>query len=135
MAAVVAGSVALPAIGHRKVSGPAVVNVIAGKPTEYAFTLSKSSPLPTSVLFKVTNRGALAHSFKTCTASIESAAVNSCSGKATKSIAPGASASLTVSFRQTGVYEYLSSLPGDAAKGMKGLIGIGVKLRRGLLAK
>jgi plastocyanin len=86
---------------------PPVVSVTAGKPSEFAFTLSKSSGLPGLVTFKVTNRGTLAHAFAVA-------------GAATKILRPGQSALLTVSFEKPGAYEYSSSVQGQAAKGMKG---------------
>jgi plastocyanin len=86
-----------------------VVTVTAGKPTEFAFTLSKSSGLPDLVTFRVTNRGALAHAF-------------AIGGSATRVLRPGQSALLTVSFAKPGSYEYRSSLPGQAGKGMRGRI-------------
>ena len=86
---------------------PPVVNVTAGAPSEFAFTLSKSSGLPGLVTFKVTNRGTLAHAFAV-------------GGAATKILRPGQSALLTVSFERPGAYEYRSSVQGQAAKGMKG---------------
>jgi plastocyanin len=84
-----------------------VVTVTAGKPSEFAFTLSKASGLPGLVTFKVTNRGALAHAFAV-------------GGAATKILRPGQAALLTVSFEKPGTYEYRSSVQGQAAKGMKG---------------
>ena len=84
-----------------------IVTVTAGKPSEFAFTLSKSSGLPAVVSFSVTNRGALAHAFKVA-------------GAATRVLAPGQSTILTVSFARPGIYEYRSSVPGQAAKGMRG---------------
>jgi uncharacterized cupredoxin-like copper-binding protein len=118
-------------------SAPTVVKVTAAKPSEYAFTLSRSSSLPwnagtstSTITFRITNRGTLAHSFKVCTASLEGALVNTCAGKATKPLAPGKAASLTVTFTARGTYEYLSSVPGQAAKGMKGMLGVGVALTK-----
>jgi plastocyanin len=84
-----------------------VVTVTAGKPSEFAFTVSKSSGLPGLVTFKVTNRGTLAHAFAVA-------------GAATKVLRPGQSALLTVTFDKAGTYEYRSSVQGQAAKGMKG---------------
>jgi plastocyanin len=86
-----------------------VVTVTAGKPTEFAFMLSKTSALPALVTFKVTNRGVLAHAF-------------TIGGAATRILRPGQSAVLTVSFAKPGTYEYRSSLPGQAAKGMRGRV-------------
>jgi plastocyanin len=88
-----------------------VVTVTAGKPTEFAFTLSKTSGLPALVTFTVTNRGALAHSFIV-------------GGAATGVLRPGQGAILTVSFEKSGTYAYRSGMPGQAAKGMKGRLVI-----------
>jgi plastocyanin len=88
-----------------------VVTVTAGKPSEFAFTLSKTSGLPGLVTFKVTNRGALAHAFTVA-------------GAATRVLRPGQSALLTVNFGKPGTYEYRSSVEGQAAKGMKGRLVI-----------
>ena len=128
LTALVALGGAAPAVSGNGAHNTAVVKVTAGKPTEFAFTLSKSSALPLSILFKVTNRGTLPHSFKVCTAPIESAPGNKCTGKATGAIVPGGSAALSISYTRSGTYEYLSGLSGQSAKGMKGLIGIGVAL-------
>src|SRR4029078_6305125 len=84
-----------------------LVTVPAGQPSEFAFTLSKSSGLPGLVTFKVMNRGALPHAFTVA-------------GAATKPLRPGQSALLTVNFAKPGAYEYRSSVQGQAAKGMKG---------------
>lgn len=124
-----------PAAGRERAAGATVVKVTAGKPTELAFTLSRSSALPWSsaastLTFQVTNRGALAHRFEVCPTPVASASRNACEGKATRRLAPGQSATLTVAFPKRGTYEYLSSVPGQAAAGMKGLIGIGVALPR-----
>jgi cytochrome c6 len=114
---------------------PAVIAVIAGKPTELAFRLSRSSLLPWSerarkevLTFRVTNEGAQPHDFEVCTAPVKRLAADACPGKATRRLDPGQSAMLTVGFVKRGLYEYLSTVPGDAAGGMKGLIGVGVKL-------
>jgi plastocyanin len=94
------------ASGETRLDAP-VVTVTAGKPSEFAFTLSKSSGLPGLVTFKVTNRGALPHAFTVA-------------GAATKALRPGQSQLLTVNFGKPGTYEFRSSVQGQAAKGMKG---------------
>ncbi len=107
-----------------------VVGVIAGKPSELAFKLSKSSSLPVgSITFTVKNEGASPHDFKVCSAPVATAAHNSCAGKVTKILKPGQSATLTVKFTKKGTYEYLCTEPGHAAGGMKGLIGVGVAVK------
>lgn len=105
-----------------------VVTVTAGKPTELAFTLSKSSSIsPGVVTFKVTNKGALTHTFKVCTTAVTTATTtNSCVGRVTPVLQKGKSATLTITLTK-GAYEYLSTEPKDAARGMKGLLGVGEK--------
>ena len=124
-----------PAAGQGRVAEATPVTVTAGKPSEFSFKLSRSSALPwqgngrsSSVTFKVTNRGELSHRFKICSAPVAEAALVSCNGSSTKLLEPGQSSTLTVVFGRRGSYEYLSSVPGQAAKGMKGLLGIGVNL-------
>src|SRR5262249_15688891 len=71
-----------------------VVSVTAGKPSEYKFTLSRAALLPTTVTFKVTNRGKLPHQFEVCTEPAGTATSNSCFGDTTKVLKPGQSATL-----------------------------------------
>jgi hypothetical protein len=59
---------------------------------------------------------------------VTSKAKNTCTGKVTKTLHPGDTASFTVKITKKGKYEYLCSIPGHAAGGMKGLIGIGVSV-------
>jgi len=94
------------------------VVVTAGKPSELAFTLSKKSVPAGTVVFTVTNKGTLSHTFKLCS-SAKGGKANACAGKVTKLITPGHSAVLTVALKK-GTYEYLCTVPGHAAAGMKG---------------
>lgn len=106
-----------------------VVSVTAGKPTELGFKLSKTSKLPNgTVTFKVTNAGVAFHDFKICTIPIPvpAGAMNSCTGKGTKVLHHGQSATLTVKFTAPGLYEFLCTVTGHAAAGMKGILGVGV---------
>lgn len=101
----VALAIALPvAAGASKAT---VVNVTAGKPSELKFTLSRRSSAKGVVTFKVTNKGALEHDFRI-------------SGKATKKLKPGTTATLRIIFKKGGKFPYLCTLPGHAAAGMKG---------------
>jgi uncharacterized cupredoxin-like copper-binding protein len=110
---------------RQSAAGPTTILVTAGKPSENKFTLSKTSAIPAGkLIFKVTNKGKLDHGFAVCTAPSSSAKANSCTGKSTKSLAPGRSATLTVTVASAGKYEYLSKLPGQAAAGAKGLLSI-----------
>jgi uncharacterized cupredoxin-like copper-binding protein len=116
------------ATGHAGSPTSTIVTVTAGKPSEYKFTLSKLALLPSTVTFKVTNRGKLPHQFLVCTEPSGTTIANSCFGDSTKILKPGQSATLTVTFTKKGTFEFLSGTPGQAAKGMKGMIGIGVTL-------
>jgi uncharacterized cupredoxin-like copper-binding protein len=95
------------------------VNVTAGKPGEFTFTLQKPSVPRGTVLFKVTNAGNVPHNFEVCKSN-KGGSANSCKGKVTRLISPGASATLTVVFVLKGTYEYLCTVTGHAIAGMKG---------------
>jgi uncharacterized cupredoxin-like copper-binding protein len=87
------------------------VTVSAGKPSEFAFKLSKAT-IPTGVVhFKVTNNGAIAHDFKIA-------------GKKTKILSPGQSQTITVTFEKAGSFRYLCTVTGHAAAGMKGVLRV-----------
>lgn len=111
------------------------IRVVAGKPSEFRFKLSKSSLIrPGVVVFKVTNAGVAPHSFKICVRKAKSAKANACKGKVTKVLKKGKSATLTVKLGK-GKFEFLCAVPGHAAAGMKGLIGVGVKVSGGTATK
>ncbi len=115
---------------HAKKAATTVIKVIEGKPSELAFQLSKSTKLKVGTyVFKVTNKGLGFHTFKFCTAPVKNAKKNTCVGKVTKVLHPGQSATITVKIKKAGKYEYLCSVPGHAAAGMKGLIGVGVTVK------
>jgi uncharacterized cupredoxin-like copper-binding protein len=130
--ALAAGLLAAGAVtsSARSSAAPTVITVVSGKPGELAFQLSKSSNLAVgSYTFKVTNKGLGFHTFKFCTTPVKTAAKNTCTGKVTKTLHPGQTASFTVKITKVGKYEYLCSIPGHAAGGMKGLIGVGVAVK------
>ena len=107
-----------------------IVSVIAGKPSELAFKLTNFSALPVgTITFKVKNQGVAFHDFKLCVTPVTNAAHTTCVGKATAILKPGQTTTLTMKIRKKGLYEYLCSVPGHAAAGMKGLIGIGVAVK------
>ena len=111
------------------VGRPSVITVVAGKPSELAFKLSKTSMVPVgTITFKVTNMGVAFHNFKVCTIPVPTAAgaQNACFGKSTPTLKHGQSATLTVPISLAGKYEFLCTIPGHAAAGMKGLLGVGV---------
>ena len=108
---------ALPAMAHSSKATGTVVNVVAGKPSEFKFTLSAMSVKYGPVTFKVTNKGTVGHDFKLCSTG---GTANTCHGMSTPVLNPGQSATLTVPIPKAGSYEYLCSVPGHAAIGMKG---------------
>jgi len=120
-----------PAVAERSgktVAGETVVAVTLGKPSPLGVRLSRFSALPAGpITFRVTNAGAVKHDFKICSAPVAGTAKNACAGQKTIMLKPGQSATLRVVLKK-GRYEYLCSTPGHAAEGMKGLIGVGVKV-------
>jgi len=119
-------STSVDSTASKKVS---ILVVTAGKPSELAFKLSKSTLVPVgTVTFKVTNMGVAYHNFKICTIPVPTAAgaQNSCIGTSTRTLKHGQSQTLTVKFSLAGKYEFLCTVPGHAAAGMKGLLGVGV---------
>jgi len=110
---------ALPAMAHPAKTTATTVTVTAGSPSEFKFKLSAMSVPTGSVTFKITNKGALSHTFFVCSSS-KGGSANSCPGKGTAQISPKKSATLTIDFKTAGSYEYLCAVPGHAAAGMKG---------------
>ena len=101
--------VAVPAL-----AGPSAttnVAVVAGKPSEFRFTLSRKTVRKGTVVFKVTNRGTVSHDFKIA-------------GKKTKLLRKNTSATLTAAFPKAGKYAFLCTVPGHAAGGMKGVLTV-----------
>jgi uncharacterized cupredoxin-like copper-binding protein len=121
LAALAATPAALARSGSSKLV--TTVNVIAGKPTEFHFKLSTASVKRGIIVFKVQNGGSIPHDFKLCSKASSSLA-NSCTGRGTKMISPGQSTTLRVSVLLKGTYEYLCTVPGHAAGGMKGLLKV-----------
>jgi uncharacterized cupredoxin-like copper-binding protein len=120
VAALVAAPASLAGSGAMNVTN---VNVIAGKPSEFGFKLSTKTAKRGVIAFKVTNQGHLPHTFKMCSGRNKPLA-NTCTGRSTSQISPGQSATLRVSILLKGTYEYLCTLPGHAAGGMKGLLNV-----------
>jgi uncharacterized cupredoxin-like copper-binding protein/cytochrome c551/c552 len=125
-AATAVGALGFPSASSAKVK-PTTIKVIAGKPSEFHFKLSKVASIkPGVVVFKVTNKGAIPHTFKICRKKSANDKANTCVGKVTKLLKKGASATVTVKLGK-GSYEFLCTVPGHAAAGMKGLLGVGMK--------
>jgi hypothetical protein len=115
---------ALPAALQARSSASGSITVIAGLPRELAFKISPAKITSSPAVFKVTNKGKLPHSFKVCTKPTTNDTANSCTGVATKVLAPGATAMLSVKLVASGKYEYLSGSATQAASGMKGIVTV-----------
>jgi plastocyanin len=116
------------------IPAPAVASVPIGPivtvtATEFDFVLSTTTVPVGTVTFEVINAGTLPHDFEICGVPSDGTAT-SCTGSATGLIAPSvgpwqqSSAFLTVAFTAPGTYEYLCTVPGHAAAGMRGLITV-----------
>ncbi|HEX4520942.1 MAG TPA: plastocyanin/azurin family copper-binding protein [Gaiellaceae bacterium] len=124
VAALVAALVVPSALaGSRAKTLVTTINVTAGKPSEFRFKLAKSSAKRGVIVFKIKNSGVIPHDFKLCSKR-SSSLKNSCTGRGTKLINVGSSATLRVSVLVKGTYEYLCTVPGHAAQGMKGLFKV-----------
>ena len=125
-AAAIASLAVLPAMATQARHAALVQNVTVTvtKATEFKFKLSKVALKKGVVAFKVTNGGNLPHDFKVCSSNKGTITANTCTGRSTPLVSPGQSNTLRVTFLRSGTYEYLCSVPGHAAGGMKGLIKI-----------
>ena len=115
--------VAVPVAQAKPVHAAATITVTAGKPAEFGFKLSAKTVAHGAVTFAVTNGGAIPHTFKVCSKATTTAA-NSCAGKGTPMLSGGQKATLKVTFLKAGTYEYLCTVTGHAAGGMKGLLKV-----------
>jgi plastocyanin len=96
------------------------VTVTAGKPTEFAFTLSTTTvPVGVPVHFDVSNAGSLPHDFKVC-ATPGNLTAYTCDGNGTAVLGP--ETTITITFTSPGTYEYLCTIAGHAQAGMKGAL-------------
>jgi hypothetical protein len=122
--ALLAGAAVPAALRARTGSSIETITVTVGVPHELAFTVSPSKITAPTAVFKVTNKGKLAHAFKLCTRPSTTDMANARTGVATKVLAPGETALLTVKLGGSGTYEYLSGTASQAASGMKGLVTV-----------
>jgi uncharacterized cupredoxin-like copper-binding protein len=99
------------------------VSVTAGKPSEFGFKLSTKSVKHGAVTFKIKNSGNLPHDFKVCSSN-KGGTANSCKGTVSKMVNPGQSTTLKLTFKSAGKYEYLCTVSGHAAAGMKGVLTV-----------
>jgi uncharacterized cupredoxin-like copper-binding protein len=118
------GLIAAPAMAGPGSATATTVVVTAGKPSEFRFTLSTGTVKRGLSVFKVTNHGSVPHAFKICTQRNKPVA-DACPGTATRLISPGGSNTLRIAILLKGSYEYLCTVPGHAASGMKGLLKVG----------
>ena len=125
-AAAIASLAVLPAMATQTRHAALVqnVNVTVTKATEFKFKLSKVALKKGIVAFKVTNGGNLPHDFKVCSSNKGTITANTCTGRSTPLVSPGQSNTLRVTFLRSGTYEYLCTVPGHAAAGMKGLLKV-----------
>ena len=79
--------------------------------TEYSFSLSTDTVPLGAVVFSLINDGKTPHNF-------------SIAGMTSDNLAPGGTATMTVTFTQAGPYNYLCTLPGHAAAGMQGTLTV-----------
>ena len=100
------------------------VTVTVTKTTEFKFKLSKVALKRGIVSFKFTNGGNLPHDLKVCSSNKGNLKANTCTGRSTPLVSPGQSNTLRVTFLRAGTYEYLCTVPGHAAAGMKGLLKV-----------
>ena len=105
-AVVVAAEPTLAATPRKAVLPTTTVNVVM---EDFDFTFSKAAIPHGTVIFKVVNKGATTHDFFIYR-------VN----KNTPLLAPGKSATLTVTFTTPGVYHYLCTVGEHALHGMQG---------------
>jgi predicted lipoprotein with Yx(FWY)xxD motif/uncharacterized cupredoxin-like copper-binding protein len=117
------GSAITTAATAPKATTTTKLSVRAGSPSEFKFTLSKTSVRLGTATFAIVNRGTISHDFKVCS-SPKGSLANACAGTASALVSPGASTTLTVHFRSKGTYEYMCTVAGHAAAGMKGTLRV-----------
>jgi uncharacterized cupredoxin-like copper-binding protein len=126
-AALLTGCIALlaavPALASSTKAHATTVNVAVNKSNDFKFVLAKKSVPHGTLKFVFANNGQLPHDFKLCTSN-KGGTANACAGKVTKIVSPGQKATLSVSVAKAGKYEYLCTVPGHAAAGMKGLLTV-----------
>lgn len=99
-----------PATAHAREGATLLARVNVAM-SEFKFVLSKKTAKRGIVAFRVTNVGAIKHDFKI-------------SGRKTRLLSHGQSATLRVTFLRKGHYTYQCTVPGHAAAGMKGVFTI-----------
>ncbi len=135
-AGVFLGLTAQPALaaGVASPSAPKATTVVVtvGKPANGAIELSKKELIPAgTVAFKVTNSGTTGHAFQICLSPSTNASADYCDGfgQTTRLLGPGQSQTVTVKLAKKGMYEFMGTLAGQTTPAIKGLIGVGVKVK------
>jgi uncharacterized cupredoxin-like copper-binding protein len=95
----------------RAASSSALLAQVKVSASEFKFVLSTKTAKRGLVTFKVTNVGKISHDFQI-------------SGRKTKMLSHGQTATLRVTFLRKGAYAYKCTVPGHAAAGMKGVFTI-----------
>jgi cytochrome c553 len=108
-AALVATALVPAGLADRTGTRAAHVKTVRVKARDTRFTLSAKSAPVGKVKFVVTNLGKRQHNFRI-------------GGKKTPILKHGKSASIVVSFRKAGRYLYLSTVKGDALRGLRGTL-------------
>jgi uncharacterized cupredoxin-like copper-binding protein len=111
----VLGGSAQRALGHPARTDSAgraqLIATVKVTASEFKFVLSQKTAKRGIVIFKVTNVGKIQHDFEI-------------SGRKTRLLSHGQSATLRVTFLRAGHYPYKCTVPGHAAAGMKGVFTI-----------
>jgi plastocyanin len=113
----------LPALASSSTLRASTIGVTVKKSNDFRFLLSKTVVAHGVVTFKFANQGSLSHNFKLCSSN-KGGTLNACAGKGTPTISGGGRATLKLTLKKPGRYEYLCTVPGHAAAGMKGLITV-----------
>jgi uncharacterized cupredoxin-like copper-binding protein len=124
VAGLIALVAAIPAFAGSSSTKTTSIKVSITKAKEFAFTLSPKTAAHGTITITITNGGSLPHDFELCSKPSSSASATKCAGKTTALISPGASAKLTVTVSKAGSYQYLCTVPGHAAAGMRGLLKV-----------
>jgi len=100
------------------------IAVTAGKPSEFRFHLSKKTVKLGKVVFEIVNKGTLTHDFKVCVKPARGTLSTTCNGKGSRKLTPHQKIALNVVFKHKGRFEYLCTVAGHAAAGMRGVLTV-----------
>jgi len=124
LAGVIALVAALPALAGSSSKKATIVKVSVTKTTEFHFVVVPKTVKHGLITFTITNNGNLPHDFELCSSN-KGGTADKCVGKKIPAlISPGQTGKLTVNVTKPGLYEYLCTVPGHAAAGMKGILKV-----------